>query len=205
MLWVVGVVTSLLTATYMFRLVFMTFHGERAAGGAGGTIATATARAPTRHGDAARGAHLHDAPPAMAIALVLLAIGSVVAGYMGVPHALGGHNVSSASSSRASIQRGPRTPSRPASAGTSRGCRRARRRAAAVGHGGRGAVPPRRHPRAPRTRPALELTLMGVSSVVALAGIGLAGFFFLAAAAQHADARWRARFAGVHRLLLNKY
>ena len=29
----------------------------------------------------------------MAIALVVLAIGSVVAGYIGVPHALGGHNV----------------------------------------------------------------------------------------------------------------
>src|SRR3954464_9312336 len=28
-LWVIGIVTSLLTATYMFRLVFLTFHGER--------------------------------------------------------------------------------------------------------------------------------------------------------------------------------
>src|SRR5512141_206203 len=28
-LWVVGILTSLLTATYMFRLVFLTFHGER--------------------------------------------------------------------------------------------------------------------------------------------------------------------------------
>src|SRR6185369_13684456 len=28
-LWLVGALTSLLTATYMFRLVFLTFHGER--------------------------------------------------------------------------------------------------------------------------------------------------------------------------------
>src|SRR3954454_2295646 len=28
-LWVVGMLTSLMTATYMFRLVFLTFHGER--------------------------------------------------------------------------------------------------------------------------------------------------------------------------------
>src|SRR5919206_536523 len=28
-LWTIGIVTSLLTATYMFRLVFLTFHGER--------------------------------------------------------------------------------------------------------------------------------------------------------------------------------
>ena len=37
-------------------------------------------------------AHLHDAPPAMAIALIVLAVGSVVAGYVGLPHALGGAN-----------------------------------------------------------------------------------------------------------------
>ena len=30
MLWVVGLLTSLLTAIYMFRLVFLAFHGERA-------------------------------------------------------------------------------------------------------------------------------------------------------------------------------
>ena len=29
MLWMIGALTSLLTATYMFRLVFLTFHGER--------------------------------------------------------------------------------------------------------------------------------------------------------------------------------
>ena len=29
LLWVIGILTSLLTATYMFRLVFLTFHGER--------------------------------------------------------------------------------------------------------------------------------------------------------------------------------
>ena len=29
LLWVIGAITSLLTATYMFRLVFLTFHGER--------------------------------------------------------------------------------------------------------------------------------------------------------------------------------
>ena len=34
-LWVIGAVTSLLTAIYMFRLVFLTFHGERAAAGHG--------------------------------------------------------------------------------------------------------------------------------------------------------------------------
>jgi NADH-quinone oxidoreductase subunit L len=80
LLWAVGLLTSLLTAVYMFRLVFLAFHGHRA-------HAAPDAAAPhAPHG------HLHDAPPAMALALVVLAAGSVVAGYAGLPHALGGSN-----------------------------------------------------------------------------------------------------------------
>ena len=44
------------------------------------------------HHGAAHGGHLHDAPPSMAIPLIVLAIGSILAGYVGVPHALGGPN-----------------------------------------------------------------------------------------------------------------
>ena len=87
LLWAVGLLTSLLTATYMFRLVFLAFHGPspstpapQAAGhGAPGTVVSGT-----------HGTHLHDAPPAMAVALIVLAIGSVVAGYAGLPPVLGG-------------------------------------------------------------------------------------------------------------------
>ena len=32
LLWVVGILTALLTATYMFRLVFLAFHGTRRGG-----------------------------------------------------------------------------------------------------------------------------------------------------------------------------
>ncbi|HWT46327.1 MAG TPA: NADH-quinone oxidoreductase subunit L, partial [Vicinamibacterales bacterium] len=78
-LWAIGVLTALLTATYMFRLVFLTFFGERR------QEVPATA-----HGHA-HGA-LHDAPPAMAFALIVLAIGSIFAGFVGVPQALGGSN-----------------------------------------------------------------------------------------------------------------
>ena len=106
-LWVVGVLTSLLTATYMFRLVFLTFHGEErfamanghgAAHGAhdhGHPPSPAQAHAHAGSGAASGGhggGHLHDAPPAMATALIALAIGSIVAGWIGIPHALGGHN-----------------------------------------------------------------------------------------------------------------
>jgi NADH-quinone oxidoreductase subunit L len=126
-LWIIGVVTSLLTATYMFRLVYLTFFGrERFAlahaghggnGGHGGHPApsgagshSGTAPHPSHPGTAphplhlstaphqshpahqSHPTHLHDAPPAMALVLVVLAIGSVLAGYIGFPHALGGHN-----------------------------------------------------------------------------------------------------------------
>ena len=75
LLWVVGLLTSLLTAIYMFRIVFLAFHGERA-----------WPDASAHHAPS----HLHDAPPAMAIALIVLAAGSVVAGYAGWPSILGG-------------------------------------------------------------------------------------------------------------------
>ncbi len=51
------------------------------------------------HGHGASRAHAghghgapHEAPTSMAMPLIVLAIGSVLAGYVGVPHALGGHN-----------------------------------------------------------------------------------------------------------------
>ena len=120
-LWTIGVLTSLLTATYMFRLVFLTFHGERrhaaaapahpeeseptaqspALAAAAGPAAGRSAHAHDAHGHGAHG-HLHDAPPAMAAVLVVLAIGSVLAGYVGVPAAWAAATASSTTCTRAS-------------------------------------------------------------------------------------------------------
>ncbi len=83
-LWLIGAVASLMTAAYMFRLVFLTFHGERRHDG--------PAPAPQHAPSHATPSHPHDAPPAMAFVLIVLALGSVLAGYVGVPHALGGEN-----------------------------------------------------------------------------------------------------------------
>ena len=44
------------------------------------------------HGHGGHGHDPHEAPWSMAIPLIVLAVGSVVAGYVGVPHALGGSN-----------------------------------------------------------------------------------------------------------------
>jgi NADH-quinone oxidoreductase subunit L len=92
-LWAVGLVTSLLTAVYMFRIVFLAFHGSRrvrespARAHPDEQAAAVQAAVQAAHGGPAR---LHDAPPAMAVALVALAIGSAVAGFAGWPVALGG-------------------------------------------------------------------------------------------------------------------
>jgi NADH-quinone oxidoreductase subunit L len=91
-LWIVGLLTSLLTAIYMFRVVFLAFHGPSHSASspqAGPSHAAAPARGDGHGHDHG---HLHDAPPAMAMVLVVLAVGSVVAGYVGLPAVLGGSN-----------------------------------------------------------------------------------------------------------------
>ena len=61
----------------------MAFHGDRRP-----SHGACTAPHHATHGPR----HLHDAPPAMAIPLIVLAVGSILAGYVGVPPRLGGAN-----------------------------------------------------------------------------------------------------------------
>jgi NADH-quinone oxidoreductase subunit L len=65
-LFAVGLITAGLTAFYMFRLMFLTFHGRPRM-------------------DAATLAHAHESPPVMTAPLAVLAAGSVLAGWIGVP------------------------------------------------------------------------------------------------------------------------
>jgi NADH-quinone oxidoreductase subunit L len=89
-LWSVGLITAGLTAFYMFRLLYMTFHGEF-------------------RGTKEEWEHVHESPPVMTIPLIVLAVGAVVSGWVGIPrlgdldwnwfghflepvvHAVGGH------------------------------------------------------------------------------------------------------------------
>ena len=73
MLWAVGVAAAAMTAFYMFRLVFMTFYGKFRGG------------EKVEH-------HLHESPGSMTRPLILLAAGSILAGFVGVPHAFFGEN-----------------------------------------------------------------------------------------------------------------
>jgi NADH-quinone oxidoreductase subunit L len=172
LLWTIGALTALLTATYMFRLVFLTFHGER-------RHDAPVAADAHGHGHGHDRGHLHDAPPAMAFALIVLAIGSVAAGWIGIPHAIGGHNELGAWLEPSF--------SAPRVAGEAAVSEAAAEAAAA----------------AEAEHAALELTLMGVSLTIAVSGIAVAYFVWIKRR-RIADNMVR-EFPGLHRLLLNKY
>ncbi|MBZ5569107.1 MAG: NADH-quinone oxidoreductase subunit L [Acidobacteriia bacterium] len=72
-LWYVGFIAALMTAFYMFRLIYLTFWS------------------PSRMSHEVEH-HVHESPKTMTVPLIILAIGSVTAGWLGVPKALGGTN-----------------------------------------------------------------------------------------------------------------
>ena len=72
-LYYIALFAALMTAFYMFRLYIITFTGKF-------------------RGTHEQEHHLHESPKAMTIPLIVLAILSVIGGYIGIPEALGGHH-----------------------------------------------------------------------------------------------------------------
>src|SRR5437667_838387 len=70
-LWLIAWVTAGMTALYMFRQFFMVFHGSCRA-------------------DEHVRAHIHESPAVMTVPLVILAMGSIFAGWLGTPEYLWG-------------------------------------------------------------------------------------------------------------------
>jgi NADH-quinone oxidoreductase subunit L len=66
LLWAVGLTTAAMTAFYMWRMMYLTFYGES-------RVAPEVA------------SHVHESPVSMTGPLTVLAIGSVFAGWLGVP------------------------------------------------------------------------------------------------------------------------
>jgi NADH-quinone oxidoreductase subunit L len=66
LMWAFGLLTSFMTAFYMFRLLFLTFFG-------------------TFRGTAEQRHHLHESPFSMTLPLIILAILSTIGGFMGLP------------------------------------------------------------------------------------------------------------------------
>jgi len=69
-LWIIGLITAGLTAFYMFRLIYLTFYGEERM-------------------DAETKKHIHESPRTMTVPLMILAVLSVIGGFVGMPHIFG--------------------------------------------------------------------------------------------------------------------
>ena len=72
-LWAIGVLAALMTAFYMFRLIYLTFFNES-------------------HVDHEVEHHIHESPSSMIIPLQILAVLSLIGGFVQIPKFLGGYN-----------------------------------------------------------------------------------------------------------------
>jgi NADH-quinone oxidoreductase subunit L len=215
-IWALAVATALMTAFYMFRLVSMTFFGpyrgpaweaaDHGRGGHGGAAHgqgashghDAHAPAAGGHGsDDAHGGHghghgpwhgPHESPSAMTYPLMALAVGAIVAGFFGIPAALGGGNAIehflepsfTASAAHAAAEPG-------AAAGT----------VVAGDHA------PAEGGEEAHVSHAVELGLMVFSVLIAALGIGLAWKFYVTS--PEISEGLATQWAGSHQLLSNKY
>jgi NADH-quinone oxidoreductase subunit L len=153
--WAVGAVAAALTAFYMFRLYHMTFSGSF-------------------RGSEEQAAHLHESPPAMTVPLMVLAFGSIVAGWVGVPAVLG---------ERVGLHNWFEEFLHPVMADAHHTLETVFREAV-PGHD-------------------VELGLMGLSVLIAAAGIAVATLFYQRR--PQIPERLAVSLAGPHRLLSNKY
>ena len=164
LLWLVAAIAAGMTAFYMFRALFMTFFGQ------------SRVEEHAAH-------HLHESPKIMTVPLMILAVLSVIGGYVGVPHVLGGANhiheflapVLGGGAEPAKVHAGISILSQAwASSGET---------------GGHSAT--------------LELLMMVISVVIALIGIGIAYLFYVKnpAIPKMLAGKWK----GVYTLVFNKY
>jgi len=72
-LWLIGFGTALMTAFYMFRLMFLTFHGQ-----------------PRMSHEVEH--HIHESPKSMTVPLIVLAFFSIFSGWLSWPQSLGGND-----------------------------------------------------------------------------------------------------------------
>jgi NADH-quinone oxidoreductase subunit L len=153
--WGIGALAAALTAFYMFRLYWMTFGGSF-------------------RGTAEQAHHLHESPKTMIVPLQVLAVGSILAGLLGVPAVIG-HLVGVPNVMEHFLEP-----------------------AFEHAHHALGEVF-----KAPVPGHAVELGLMGLSVLIAAAGIAVAWRFYRGAF--EIPNRLAASFPGLYRTLLNKY
>ena len=176
--WLLGVITALITSFYMFRLWFLTFFGEY------------RGEAETEHAHDSHSAHdahghggIHESPWVMVVPLVILALLSVIGGYVGVPGSLGGSN--RFDKFLAPVFHG----SAPANA------------QASVGE--KGAAEQQTEGSEPKTAASTELLFTGISVCAAFLGLALAWLFYYKD--PQLPARIAASLSGGYQTLLHKY
>ncbi|MBP1633865.1 MAG: proton-translocating NADH-quinone oxidoreductase, chain [Acidobacteria bacterium] len=211
LLWALAAFAALMTAFYMFRLMSLTFFGDyrgrpwHAASPASAAEAAAHGAA---HDDHAHGHGAwhgpHEAPAPMTFVLVTLAIGAVLAGFVGVPAALGGGNaIEHFLAPSFSAADGAHAGASAAAAGGSEAVQgEAAPAAAAQGAAAEGGSAAEGAGAAHLSR-AAELGLMALSVVIGLVGILFAWRVYVRR--PEISARLAERFAGPHRVLTNKY
>ena len=90
--WLIGVITAVMTAFYMFRLQFLTFHGKERF--------KPTPQPPSKgRGSSEMPFHLgrdrlhpHESPKVMTIPLIILAVLAAIGGFIGIPELFSGEH-----------------------------------------------------------------------------------------------------------------
>lgn len=179
-LWALASLTSLLTAFYMFRLIALTFYGRSA---------SSSAHAP------------HEASGTMTVPLMMLAIGTIVVGFIGIPRTLGGANAiehflapSFAETRAVAILKIAGQPDPP---GTQARLAQAREELARDRAAHRAAFP------VTEASQQRAWALMLLSTLIA--ATGLAGAWRLYVTHPEIPRRAAERLSGLHALLLNQY
>jgi NADH-quinone oxidoreductase subunit L len=189
LIWIIGAITAGMTAFYMFRLYFMTFHGQYRGAHVEGIeqsepehgghnlipdqrhLDQGDAHSDKAHGHHAHAHDPHESPLSMTGVLAILAVLSVIGGFVGLPAILGGSHPTT-------FQHWLEPVLLPI-----------------------GGDAYHFH-EAPH---ALEWALMIISVAIAATGIFFAWRFYKADPAWTTPKRLATRFAFVHRLLENKY
>ncbi|MGE5199054.1 MAG: NADH-quinone oxidoreductase subunit L [Rhodospirillaceae bacterium] len=213
-IWGVAVVTALMTAFYMYRLMSMTFFGKYR-GPAWGHAGAGPADAGGGHGHAAGHGDWHGphvSPKSMTIPLQIRAVGAVIAGFVGIPAALGGgnaieHVLEPSFTARAAVheasalgEHGGASASEGAGLAEAIGGPEGAGLAEAAGAHAGGDAPGGEGGHMSR---AGEIGLMALSVLIGVVGI-MTAYRFYVRAPEIAE-RLARRWSGAHRVLSNKY
>src|SRR5512133_2213158 len=160
--WLIGLFTAFLTSFYMFRLWFLTFFGryrgdlDAAHGNEPPAVVAHSQDAHASAGHSHEHSGIHESPRVMLIPLALLAVLSIVGGWVGVPGSLGGSNRFDKFLGPVFHATAPRLNPEHAASGE--------------------AAPPEQQTEGPepQTGRSTELTFTGISVLVAFLGLGLA-------------------------------